>query len=139
MTLFAFYCTKCGYRGSDVFPEKVKEPRTLKLRVEKREDLNILIARSSTATIRIPEIGAEINPGPASQGFITTVEGIPVHSTFSPEITEKISAFAASLLEKAKNMIKEIGGSKITFITLDTSSGELLIAAEQEYVIAILR
>ena len=70
---------------------------------------------------------------------ITTVEGIPVHSTFSPEITEKISAFAASLLEKAKNMIKEIGGSKITFITLDTSSGELLIAAEQEYVIAILR
>lgn len=70
---------------------------------------------------------------------ITTTEGIPVHSTFSPEITEKISAFAASLLDKAKKMVKEVGGTRVTFIVLDTSSGELLIASEQEYVIAILR
>ncbi|MHA1594515.1 MAG: roadblock/LC7 domain-containing protein [Candidatus Baldrarchaeia archaeon] len=70
---------------------------------------------------------------------ITTTEGIPVHSTFPPDVTEKISAFAASLLGKAKEMIKEVGGAKVTFITLDTSEGELLISSEQEYVIAILR
>ncbi|MBR9689764.1 MAG: ZPR1 zinc finger domain-containing protein [Candidatus Altiarchaeota archaeon] len=73
VSLFAFNC-ECGYKGTDVFPEKIHEPRSLILKVN--GDLNTLVARSSTGTIRIPEIGAEIKPGPASQGFITTIEGI---------------------------------------------------------------
>ncbi len=78
VTLFSFHCTKCGYRGVDVFPERAHEPRRIEFRVRGPEDLNVLVARSSTATVRIPELGAMIEPGPASQGFITTVEGILV-------------------------------------------------------------
>ncbi len=72
VTLFAFSC-ECGYRGADTFPEKTHGPRRLVYRVG---SLNTLVARSSTATVRIPEIGAEIKPGPAATGYITTVEGI---------------------------------------------------------------
>ena len=85
ITLFSFRCRNCGYSGFDVFPERTHEPRIIKFRVRKPQDLNVLVARSSTATVRIPEIGAEIKPGPAAQGFITTVEGIllRIRSVFS--------------------------------------------------------
>lgn len=75
MSLFAVSC-KCGYKGADVFPERSHGPRKIVFRVNTDEDLNTLVARSSTSTVRIPEIGAEIRPGPASTGFITTIEGI---------------------------------------------------------------
>ncbi len=69
-------CGKCGYRYSDVRVVEAKEPRRIIYRVEDPEDLNALVIRASTATIKIPEIGAEIKPGPAAQGYITTIEGI---------------------------------------------------------------
>jgi len=74
--LFAFSCKNCGYSGFDIFPEKIHEPRIIEFKVKEKKDLDVLIARSSTATIKIPEIGAEIKPGPSAQGFITTVEGV---------------------------------------------------------------
>ncbi len=74
--IVAFFCPKCGFRGVDVFPEKGRKGRRLVLRVDNRKKLNVLVVRSSTATVKIPEIGAEIKPGPAATGFITTVEGI---------------------------------------------------------------
>ena len=46
------------------------------MKVNGVEDMNILVAKSSTGTVKIPEIGLEVKPGPASQGYITTVEGI---------------------------------------------------------------
>ncbi len=69
-------CGACGYRYNDVRVAEAKEPRKIIYRVEELEDLNALVIRASTATIKIPEIGAEMKPGPAAQGFITTVEGV---------------------------------------------------------------
>lgn len=69
-------CRFCGYRYTDVRVVEAKEPRRIIYSVERPEDLNALVIRASTATIRIPEIGAEIKPGPAAQGFITTIEGV---------------------------------------------------------------
>ena len=76
MTLISITCSKCSYKSFDVLPSKTQDPKKLILSIEKQADLNILVARSSSATIKIPEIGAEIEPGTASPGFITTVEGI---------------------------------------------------------------
>ena len=45
---------------------KVKEPK----------DLNALVIKAAPATIRIPELGIEIFPGPVAPGYITTVEGV---------------------------------------------------------------
>lgn len=69
-------CVKCGYRHSDARAMESHGPQRLVLRVEGPEDLNALVIRSSSASIRMPELGVEINPGPAAQGFITTVEGV---------------------------------------------------------------
>ncbi len=69
-------CGFCGYRYTDIRMVEAKEPRRIIYYVEKPEDLNALVIRASTATIRIPEVGAEMKPGPAAQGFITTIEGV---------------------------------------------------------------
>ena len=69
-------CPKCGYKWSDVRLAESKGPRKIVYRVEKPDDLNALVVRASTATVRIPELGAEIIPGYAAQGYITTVEGL---------------------------------------------------------------
>lgn len=76
MTLISIVCSKCSYKSFDVLPSNVQSPKKLTLRIKTSDDLNILVARSSCATVKIPEIGAEIEPGTASPGFITTVEGI---------------------------------------------------------------
>jgi len=40
------------------------------------EDLNKRVVRSSTGYIKIPEWGFEVRPGPASEGYISNVEGV---------------------------------------------------------------
>ncbi len=69
-------CRYCGYRFSDVRLAEPREPRRIIYRVEKPGDENALVIRAGTASIEIPELGIEITPGPASRGYITTVEGI---------------------------------------------------------------
>ncbi len=69
-------CPSCGYKYRDIRAAESHGPQRLKLWVDGPEDLNAIVVRASTASIYIPELGVSIEPGPASQGFITTVEGI---------------------------------------------------------------
>ena len=69
-------CSSCGYRFSDARLAEAREPGKIVYRVERPEDLNALVVVSSSASILIPELGLESKPGPAAQGYITTVEGI---------------------------------------------------------------
>lgn len=69
-------CDKCRFRYSDVRMLESRGPQRLKIEVNGPDDLNILVVRASTASIRIPELGVSIDPGPSSHGFLTTIEGI---------------------------------------------------------------
>ncbi len=69
-------CPHCGYRHSDVVELEETGEKEEKLVVDKPEKLNYYVVRSATGTIEIPELGLELTPGPFSEGFITTVEGV---------------------------------------------------------------
>ncbi len=69
-------CAYCGFRWSDASIAESQGPRTITFEVNGRKELNALVVKASSATIRIPELGVEITPGPAAHGYITTVEGI---------------------------------------------------------------
>ncbi|WP_421077898.1 ZPR1 zinc finger domain-containing protein [Methanothermococcus sp. Ax23] len=69
-------CDKCKYRKSDVLPIEVKEPKRFILKICGEGDLNKRVIKSSTGYIKIPELGFEVKPGPASQGYISNVEGV---------------------------------------------------------------
>jgi zinc finger protein len=71
-------CEKCGYRHSDFILTSRHEPTRYAYRVAVADDMMVRVVRSSSGTIRIPELGILIEPGVASEAFISNIEGILV-------------------------------------------------------------
>lgn len=66
----------CGYRHSDTILLSQKEPARYTLAITNLEDLDARVIRSSSGTIRIPELGIDVEPGPASEAYVSNVEGV---------------------------------------------------------------
>jgi zinc finger protein len=66
----------CGFRHSDTILLTQKEPVRFTLPVTSIEDLDARVIRSSSGTLRIPELGVDIEPGFASESYISNVEGV---------------------------------------------------------------
>ena len=71
-----FICSNCGFRHSDVIHGKTHEPRRWTFVSSRESDMSVRVVRSTSGTLRIPELGVLIEPGPASEAFVTNVEGI---------------------------------------------------------------
>ncbi len=69
-------CLSCGYRYVDTQLLKSAEPCRYEFFLSGAEDLSVRVIRSMTGTIKIPELGVQIDPGPACHGFVTNVEGV---------------------------------------------------------------
>jgi zinc finger protein len=69
-------CSACGYRHGDLLLTRRLEAVRITLRIDRPEQLSDRIARSSSATIRIPELGAAMEPGPRAEAFVSNVEGV---------------------------------------------------------------
>jgi zinc finger protein len=66
----------CGFRYSDMLILSQREPVHYEMKVRSTDDIDARVVRSTSGTIRIPELGVEIEPGPASESFISNVEGV---------------------------------------------------------------
>jgi len=66
----------CGFKFVDTVILGQKDPLRHQMRVRSEGDLWARVIRSTSGTIRIPEWGIDIEPGPASEAYITNVEGI---------------------------------------------------------------
>ena len=69
-------CPACGYRYTNTQMLQESEPVRFTFPVSTPEDLSVRVVRSMSAILRIPELGVEIDPGPACEGFVTNVEGV---------------------------------------------------------------
>jgi zinc finger protein len=69
-------CPSCGYRYVDTQLLKSAEPTRYEVLVSGADDLFIRVVRSMTGTVKIPEFGVQIDPGPACHGFVTNIEGV---------------------------------------------------------------
>lgn len=69
-------CTACGYRHVDFVLTQTKDPTRHTYAVRTEDDMMVRVVRSASGTIRIPELGIDIEPGIASDAFITNIEGI---------------------------------------------------------------
>ncbi len=67
---------ECGFRFSDTLILTQREPVRYELRIKGQDDLDARVVRSTSGTIRIPELGVDIEPGPASESFISNIEGV---------------------------------------------------------------
>ena len=69
-------CRECGFRHADVLLTKQGDPTRHTLRIGTAGDLDARVVRSSSSTVRIPELGAVMEPGPRSDAFISNAEGV---------------------------------------------------------------
>lgn len=133
--LFSMNCTneECKYSASDVETEESHEPSKYTFNVENITDLNARVIKSSEATVKVGSI-ASIEPGSASQGFVSNVEGVlrrierQMESLYEAEDDN-------TLRDKLKNQIKKMkriltGFDPIT-ITISDPSGNSAIIHEK--------
>ena len=76
--VFSMTCqdSDCNYFKADVEAEEKKDPCKITFVVKKEDDLNIRVVKSSEATVKIPQLRMSVTPGPASNGYVSNVEGI---------------------------------------------------------------
>ncbi len=97
---------ECGFKHSDTMLLSQREPYRHSLVVKDIEDLNARVLRSSSGTIHIPEIGVDVEPGYASEAYITNIEGVLVR-------VKGIVEFATNAARMAKDPERTAKGEEI--------------------------
>ncbi len=122
---------ECGFKNSDTLILTQHEPVHYELKIRNTDDLNARVVRGTSGTIRIPELGIDIEPGPASESFVSNIEGIldrvddileAVELWGEKEKTER-AQHLRSIIEKIK-----AGDYKITVMIEDPLGNSAIIA-----------
>lgn len=66
----------CSFRFADTIILAQRDPVRYELKVEGLDDLNSRVVRSTSGTIRIPELGIDVEPGSISDSYVTNIEGV---------------------------------------------------------------
>ncbi|MBC7114393.1 MAG: ZPR1 zinc finger domain-containing protein [Archaeoglobi archaeon] len=126
--LTSIQCSSCGFRHSDCMILSSREPQRYELRVSSSDDLNARVIRSSSGTVRIPELGVDIEPGPLAESFVSNVEGIleRVENVLRGILNVSKNRRAEELIEEIR-MIRE-GKREITVIVEDPFGNSAIIS-----------
>ncbi|MEM2142848.1 MAG: roadblock/LC7 domain-containing protein [Candidatus Thorarchaeota archaeon] len=61
---------------------------------------------------------------------VTNMEGFPLYSDLDSEKTEIVAAIITSLVGKARDAVRELREGNLSFLTLDTTKGQINIAPD---------
>ena len=135
--IFSMSCNACGVKQSDVEAEQAKDPCRITFTVENERDLNVRVVKSSSASIKIPQMKMSVESGPASEGYVSNVEGLL--GRFEKIIeTEHDAAEEDSEKTTAKNLLKKL--RKVKFgdiplkIIIEDSTGNSAIISEKAVI-----
>lgn len=125
---------ECGFRHADSVIADIKEPTRYKIKIN-RDNLYTKVIRSTSGTIRIPELGVSIEPGPASQAFITNLEGVldrvegivRTAMRWNAEDTKKVRR-CEWILERIAKTIE--GDDELTLILEDPFGNSMIVSDE---------
>lgn len=129
-------CRECGYRHTDFMIEELKEPMRFELLVEDEDDLNARVVRSASGTISVPELGMKVEPGVASEGFISNIEGVLMRFR---EAVEQAIHFSAGTededasTERGEEILKSIdrvreGKERVTIVIEDPFGNSAILS-----------
>ncbi|MGB9929663.1 MAG: ZPR1 zinc finger domain-containing protein [Methanosarcina sp.] len=124
---------ECSFRFADTMILSSKEPMRYEMLVETPEDLSTRVIRSTSGTIRIPEMGIVVEPGTVSESYITNIEGVlqrvqSVLLTASRWVQEDEEKFSRS--QELLCMLEGVfdGKKKITLIIEDPLGNSAIIS-----------
>ena len=132
--IFSMNCSDadCNYFFSDIESEEEKEPCRYTFMIESEKDLNVRVVKSSNATIKIPQLKLTVSPGPASEGYISNIEG--VLKKFKKVLEgERDTTDDETARKHAKNLLKklwkaECGELPLKIIVEDPSGNSAIIS-----------
>jgi len=132
--IFSLKCSNCDFSSFDVECEEQKEPSRYTIVVDSEKDASIRVIKSSNATIKIPQLKLSVEPGPASIGYVSNIEG--VLERFK-EVLEAQLGMAEDHRDrkKIKNILKKIWKAKLgdlpLKIILEDPTGNSAIISEK--------
>ncbi|GAB4310374.1 MAG: ZPR1 zinc finger domain-containing protein [Promethearchaeota archaeon] len=128
-----FKCSSCSYSKSDVVPLETKfGVGKFTLRVV-GGDLTSKLFRAPTASVSIPELGVEVNPGPAAEFMLTNVEGFldrVVMVTRGLVSSTEAGRRAAQVLEDVEKVLR--GEMDVTIVLEDPVGGSYVVPCKPE-------
>lgn len=131
--LFSMDCSSCNYHKADVEALERHEPSKYTFEVSSEEDIKVRVVKSSEATIKIPHI-TTITPGPASNGYVTNIEGIFNRVKKQIEVARDTAEDQAER-KTAKNLLKKITnimwGRQSQKIIIEDPSGNSAIISDK--------
>lgn len=129
--LFSMTCDSCKYHKADVEAAEQKEPVKYEFEISSENDMKVRVVKSAEATVRLPHL-ATITPGPASQGYVTNIEGVLNRVKHQIEAAKDMEEDEEDK-KKAKNLLKKLtrimwGQEKQKLIIEDSSGNSAIIS-----------
>jgi len=131
MFVFSMSCSECNYHKADVEAAEKHDPAKWTVEISEPNDMKIRIVKSSSGSVKIPFV-TTIEAGPASNGYVTNVEGI---LNRVKRILEGLrdNAEDKSERKKAKNILKKLqkvvfGEEKLKIIIEDPEGNSAIIS-----------
>ncbi|MGP8322323.1 MAG: ZPR1 zinc finger domain-containing protein [Methanosarcinaceae archaeon] len=126
---------ECSFRFADTMILTQKEPVRYEMTIDTVEDLNARVVRSTSGTIRIPELGIDVEPGTVSESYVTNIEGVldrvrNVVIMASKWVRDEEEKYTLSLeiLKKLDNT--KSGKQKLTIIIEDPLGNSAIISSK---------
>ncbi|MBU2589739.1 MAG: ZPR1 zinc finger domain-containing protein [Nanoarchaeota archaeon] len=138
--LFSMDCSKCNFHKADIESAEFREPCRIIFEANSEKDMHVRVVKSAEAHVKIPTLRMDVRPGPASNGYITNVEGIL--NRFEKIIQEQKEAADAegdkAVKTTAKNLLKKIWkikcGDMPVKIVIEDPTGNSAIISEKTVI-----
>lgn len=129
--VFGMNCSNCKYHKADIECAEKRDPIKETVEISSEDDLNIRFVKSADAVVKIPHV-ITITPGPASEGYVTNIEGLLQRVRKVIEQARDAEEDDAAK-KKAKNLLKKLqrvlwGKEKLTIIIEDPSGNSAIIS-----------
>ena len=129
--LFSMSCGNCKFHKADVECAEERAPARYSIEVSGAADMSVRVVKSSQATVKVPFV-ADIEPGEASNGYVTNVEGLLQRIKHQIETVRDTEEDEASV-RKAKSLIRKInrtvwGEEKLKIIIEDPTGNSAIIS-----------
>ena len=123
----------CSFRFADTMILTQREPVRYEMAIETIDDLDARVVRSTSGTIRVPELGIDVEPGTISDSYVTNIEGVldriqDVVITASKWVKDDEEKYAISqdILKKMNDA--RLGKQKLTIIIEDPLGNSAIIS-----------
>ena len=133
-TQITVLCGSCGWKHTDFIPSDGEKPGFSSLLVDDSEKTMARVVRSSSCTIRIPELDLEVSPGGSSSGYVTNIEGVikrfenAIETIIRGDEDGAVTETALQILESLE-MVKD-GSAEVSVELLDPKGRSQIIHLE---------